>query len=220
MLLLDAKWKWMRLTGAVFLSGALMVCWSGCADVEETSATPVAESETPSGMLESATDVPGEPTPVMTPEPTYQPLSLGFGQIWVSCVYATDEWYYALNTLGWAADYPYLIAYEDYEWYGNGTDPYDPDIWTEKVVFDSLLDQGYDEIRGGYYQVWEEGYLEPAGSVDTYIPNVTTLLRCTNLSEYTFVVNAVDYWTGEEVCTALGKHADVYGMDQGCLWYL
>ncbi len=187
--------KLVKTLGAVVIGGAML---TGCPTGDDDDATITDES----------------PTPVAEATPEY--LDFDTTQTYVECTTGTNEWYYELETTGWAMDYPYVIVYDDYdvEWYDH--DPYNSSLWIEEISLDNLIEEGGDSTNAGYYQVWIQDGLTYVESWEQYIEDVNTIFQCDNIDGLTFVFYASDYWDGYEICTAIGKYPEKFGPD--CLY--
>ena len=187
--------KLIKVMGVSLLGGALLM---GCPSGDDDDATAEA-TETPA--------------PTTAPEATPEYLDFDTVDTYVECTTGTNDWYYQLSLIGWAEDYPYVVVYDNPDWY---TGPDDPDLWVEDITLDTLIDQGGDTVNAGYYEVWARDDLQYVDSWDLFTEDYSTIFQCDNIDFLTFVFYASDYWGGWEDCYAIGKYPETFGPD--CLY--
>ena len=202
--------KFWKLLAIGLIGGALVI---GCDD-DDDDASPVDETVAPDSPTPGP-DVSPTPGPDVTPE--Y--LDFDTVMTYVDCT-GTDidsEWYYELETVGWAMDAPYVVVYDDYDvdWYDH--DPNSTSLWTEDISIDVLSAEYGDATYGGYSQLWVRDDLTYVDSFEVYTEDVSTIFECQYFDGLTFVFYGTDYWDETyEICTAIGAHPETFGAD--CLY--
>ena len=133
------------------------------------------------------------------------PKPLSF-QANAGCAGSVDDtrWLFNMETSGWAVDAPYVVVYDNPDWYDDPTW-----VWSEVISFD-LLEQGGDDVDGDYYQKWRRDDVYYVASLDEYVDDVNSLFQCQNFEFLTYVFYATDYFYGGELCAAMGYDPEFF----------